>query len=49
MMLRKKSDKNKLVEIRLEIIFVMFELIGRVDKTVRETAYECLRELLARE
>lgn len=48
-MLRKKSDKNKLVEIRLEIIFVMFELIGRVDKTVRETAYECLRELLARE
>ncbi len=42
-MLRKKNDKNKLVETRLEIIFSMFELIGRVDKTVRETAYECLR------
>jgi hypothetical protein len=48
-MLRKKSEKNKLIETRLDIIFIMFELIGRVDKTVRETAYECLRELLAKE
>jgi len=48
-MLRRKNDKTKLVETRLDIIFVMFDLIGRVDKTVRETAYECLRELLAKE
>ena len=48
-MLRRRNDKNRLVETRLEIIFVMFDLIGRVDKTVRETAYECLRELLAKE
>ena len=39
-MLRKKSDKNKLVKTRLDIIFVMFELIGRVEKTIPETAYE---------
>lgn len=34
-MLRRKSDKTKLIETRLDIIFIMFELIGRVDKTVR--------------
>lgn len=48
-MLKKKNDKYKMVETRLDIIFIMFELIGRVDKTVRETAYDCLRELLAKE
>ena len=34
-MLRRRNDRNRLVETRLEIIFVMFDLIGRVDKTVR--------------
>jgi hypothetical protein len=47
--MRKKNDKSKLTDTRLEIIFRMFDLIGRVDKTVRETAYQCLKELLARE
>jgi hypothetical protein len=42
-MLKRKNDKTKLIETRLDIIFIMFELIGRVDKTVRETAYQCLR------
>jgi hypothetical protein len=46
--MRKKNDKTKLTDTRLEIIFRMFDLIGRVDKTVRETAYQCLKELLAR-
>jgi hypothetical protein len=27
----------------------MFELIGRVERSVRQTAYECIKELLLRE
>jgi hypothetical protein len=27
----------------------MFDLIGRVDRNVRDTAYECLDDLLKRE
>ena len=46
---RSRNERSKLVETRLEIIFTMFDLIGRVDKQVRDTAYECLRELLSRE
>ena len=38
-MLKKRVEKNKLIEIRLDIIFAMFELIGRVDRNVRDTAY----------
>lgn len=33
--MRKKADKPKLTDTRLDIIFRMFDLIGRVDKTVR--------------
>jgi hypothetical protein len=47
--MKKKSDKSKLTDTRLEIIFRMFDLIGRVDKSVRETAYQCLKELLGKE
>jgi len=27
----------------------MFDLIGRVDRSVRDTSYACLKDLLARE
>jgi hypothetical protein len=49
-LLKKKAEKNsKMIDTRLEIIFVMFELIGRVDRSVRDTAYECIKDLLSRE
>lgn len=49
-LLKKKTEKSsKLIETRLEIIFSMFDLVGRVDRSVRDTAYECIKDLLSRE
>jgi hypothetical protein len=48
-MQRKKLDKCPIIQKRNEIIFSMFELIGRVERSVRETAYQSVKELLSRE
>ncbi len=49
-LLKRKTEKPaKLIETRLDIIFVMFDLVGRVDRSVRDTAYQCIKDLLSRE
>lgn len=45
----KTIEKSPISEKRFKMILVMFELIGRVERTIRQTAYESIKELLSRE
>lgn len=46
---KKKNEKSPILEQRSNIIFTLFNLVARVDRTVRATAYHALKELLSRE
>lgn len=49
---KKKSDTQEspdFINKRSIIIFTLFNLIARVDRTVRSTAYKSLKELIAKE
>lgn len=36
---KNKIEKSPIIEKRIKIIFTMFDLIGRVERSVRQTAY----------
>ena len=42
-------DTQKFIERRSNIIFTLFNLVARVDRTVRSTAYKSLKELIDKE
>lgn len=43
---KKKNERSPILEQRSNIIFTLFNLVARVDRTVRTTAYHALKELL---
>ena len=43
-----KNERSPILEQRSSIIFTLFNLVARVDRTVRTTAYRALKELLSK-
>ncbi len=45
----KSKEKSSLMSIRLKIISDMFSLISKVNRSVHESAYDCIKQLIDKE